>query len=179
MATEEQYFAARRQGEPVLAVLLFAAACGLIYAGVISSRFFLLLGAAVLIVGSVAAWCWRRFRSEVRVSAEGVFFSAQGMQPTRRTNLAWSDLTRVELRIEIIFRCEHLYFYDFFTKGADGGAERRHSVILNGLQDDRGDILSALYEVGEQNGYTLTGPRPDHISAWFSGMNWKINPAYR
>lgn len=134
------------------------------------------LAAGTCLAAAIAAWRWKRFQSEIVLSANGVTFQAMGGAPVARTSLAWAELAALELVIETRPRDADLHHLIFVT-GPDASLPgRRFSVICEGLEAKLPVVLEAIFAAALEQGFAIKGPRPQHVGTWFNGMNWTVEP---
>lgn len=185
----DRRFGPKEQGERYLAVVLGFGAAGLIYLGAFHFGFYLppdpradftlytLLIAAVLLIASVAAWRWKRMQSELTVSQEGVRFRSTGLAPIGDTELAWGDIAMIEHRVIMRYRAPDLRYLVFIAGPVAENPDRDYALITNGLEADVPDVMRAIVEDAQDAGWSVIGPRIDHVAAWFNGMNWRLERA--
>ena len=135
------------------------------------------LAAGTCLAAAIAAWRWKRFQSEIVLSAHGVRFQATGGAPVARTALAWAELAALELVVETRPRDADLHFL-VFVAGPDAAQPgRRYSVICEGLAAKLPVVMEAIFNAASEQGFRLKGPRPPHVGSWFNGMNWTLERA--
>lgn len=182
----ERRFGPTASGERGLAVVLLCAAVFFLYFFWVHSPYFpaihtggkyAFLAAGVCLAAAIASWRWKRFQSEIVLSAHGVEFQATGGAPVARTALAWADLAALELVIETRPRDADLHHLVFIAGPDAAEPGQRYSIICEGLEAKLPVVMEAILATAREQGFAIEGPRPQHVGSWFNGMNWRLEPA--
>jgi hypothetical protein len=187
--TDERRFGPKTQGQRDLAFLLVAGALGLIYLAAIHTPLilppdpryrgdmYLLLLAAVLMLGAIPAWRWKQYQAEIVVSDEGLRFWSKGPRWVRPTELPWDHIDRMEHRVIHVPKGSDISILVFKLGDRAAKPGREIEFVTNGLENDRSAVVAAITEFAQRTGIRVVGPRAEHVAAWFDGMNWRFERA--
>lgn len=182
----ERRFGPTASGERGLAVVLLCAAVFFVYffwtksptyPDIDKRAHYAFLAAGTCLAAAIASWRWKRFQSEIVLSADGVEFQVTGGAPVARSAIEWADLAALELVIDTRPRVADLHHLVFITGPDATEPGRRYSIICEGLDATLPVVMDAIFTVASKQGFAIKGPRPQHVGSWFNGMNWTLEPA--